>query len=229
MKSEGIQTGALQPTSLFYSETSLALLFTAALTIIICLLEVFRGSKASLRACLGIPLLFYITIFITGNFIGTLLIFPILRDQIPGSLLEYMPFLSSFSAVFAFQGVISHANISLYENGVLTIEDWIKIAKDYATASAIERQVKIDNDNVIRRADIIKTLPDGELNTYIANFSGSESIQQIETDAAQARADSSLYKALWISSQHPISSESLVKRISSSNKANSRKTNSNSF
>ena len=69
--------------------------------------------------------------------------------------------------VFAFQGVVGNINITIFGQGVLTIEEWINIARDQAISSAAERQVIIDDRRADEYADVLKKLDPVQLNTYV--------------------------------------------------------------
>ncbi len=198
---------------LSYSDIFTALLCTFALTLAICLIDAPRQSKTSLRSCLGVPLCLYAFIFITGNIITTLIAIPLMKDQIPSTLLGFLPFFASFFGVFAFQGVLSHANISLYENNVLTIEKWIKISLDHVVEMALKKQIEIENGYALTRADLIRQLPHDKLNAYIASFNNPNIVSEIEKNACDAHADPALYKALWLSYNEPIRAEALARNI----------------
>jgi len=126
---------------------------------------------------------------------------------------SWLPFVYAFFGIFAFEGVMSNTNVNFFDKGVLTIQDWIRKARDPAVASALERQVQRGQNLITQSADTLARLDEAKLNTYIAQFLGADVVQQIELDAQASNADVKLYKALTLASKAPKETVAIMKNL----------------
>ena len=84
-------------------------------------------------------------LFAAGNTIATLLASVILSTKLPASVHVGLPFFSAFLGVFAFHGILSHTNITMFGKGALTFEDWLAKARANTVAQANARYVQLTN------------------------------------------------------------------------------------
>ncbi len=187
----------------------ICLVITCALAVV----EISYRSKAKPRNCLSVSSLLYGFILLLGNSVATLLAYLIVKDKLPDPMAPWIPFVQAFFGIFAFEGVMSNTNVSIFDRGVLTIQDWIGKARDPAVASAIEKQAQSGNDLLMKSANLLKNLPNGELNTYLANYLGPDTVTRIENDATATGADVKLYKALELATKAPNETASILKSL----------------
>lgn len=187
-----------------------SLLTALVITCVSCFIEVVNRAKVSAKACFGTAFLMYLVLAIAGNGIATLLASSIFSTQLPSSLQPWTPFFSAFLGVFAFQGVLSHTNITVFKSA-LTFEDWIAKARDNAVADAVATHVQRTNQLRLNVATVLRGLPVEELNSYIALYLGPTAVEQLETAATQAHADPALYKALTLSSAKPGETDAIIR------------------
>lgn len=170
------------------------MLWAIALTLLIALIEIPAKSKVSAKACYwNGPFPLYVVILALGNSVAALLASLV---PLPGPLVTFAAFFNGFFGVFAFQGVMSNTNITFLDKGVLTIEDWIAKARDYAVAAAIVKQAKDEDREKNKIALELQQLDEGKLDTYIDNKLGNAAFLEIQTLAKTHGTNAVLYKAL---------------------------------
>jgi hypothetical protein len=184
----------------------------AVLTLLICIIEIPARSKAGFKACfLNWPFPVYAFILVVGNCVATLL--SSLFIKLPGQLIAYSAFLSAFFGVFAFQVIMSNTNITFLGKGVLTIDDWISKARDYAIAAAIQQQTQSEDQAINATARELTVLDEGRLGTYMEAKLGAEDFAAINVAASRHGADAKLYKALAFAKKDLASAINLVRDI----------------
>lgn len=188
----------------------MAFLYAAVFTILISLVEVKSEAKTSFSAIFTVPLLLYTSIYLIGNLFATLAASLLQEAQLGDLQGEWVPFVHAFAGVFAFQGVLGHTNLTVYGQGLLTIEDWIAKARDGAVASAAERQLRLSEKRAIEYAHVLSTLPDDKLNAYIAQHLGPDAIAALEEQVPDG-TDIALYKAQALAYNDPDRAEQLAK------------------
>lgn len=196
-----------------FSVLTWAVLICIIITVVLASIETLYQSKASIRDCIGWTLFLYIGILAIGNSVATLLAFVTLDQKLPAQMDSWLPFVYAFFGIFAFEGVMSNTNVNFFDKGVLTIQDWIRKARDPAVASALERQVQRGQNLITQSADTLARLDEAKLNTYIAQFLGADVVQQIELDAQASNADVKLYKALTLASKAPKETVAIMKNL----------------
>ena len=138
----------------------IGVLLAVVFTLLISPVEIrVRAKQADLRDCLGSPFLFYAVILALGNIVAALLAFPLLDGQLAQSLSDFSPLMAAFAGVFAFEGVLSNTNITVFGKGVLTIDDWIEKARSSAVEFAVEKHARSLQDAVLKAADALRSLP----------------------------------------------------------------------
>jgi hypothetical protein len=170
------------------------MLCAIALTLLIALIEIPAKSKVSAKASYwNGPFPLYVAILALGNSVAALLASLV---PLPTPLLAFAAFLNGFFGVFAFQGIMSNTNITFLDKGVLTIEDWIAKARDYAVAAAILKQARDEDREKNKIALELQQLDEGKLETYIDNKLGNAAFVEIQALAKAHGENAVLYKAL---------------------------------
>jgi hypothetical protein len=190
---------ATQPQPITSSESLSAvrnsMVFAFVLTLVISLVEIPAKSKMGPKACYwngSFPL--YLLILSAGNCVAALFCSQILT--LSGQLVYFAAFLNGFFGVFAFQGIMSNTNITFLDKGVLTIEEWIAKARDYAIAAAIQKQARDEDETKNKIALELVALDEGTLDTYIDTKLGKPEFDSITASAQTHDANRKLYKAL---------------------------------
>ena len=194
-----------------WSATGLAIIIALALTVLIVTIEVASRSKASVRACFSSLMLLYFAILAIGNSVTTLLASVVVADRLPVSLLTFLPFFCAFFGVFAFEGVLGHTNVTVFDRGVLTIQDWIALARDPAIARAISNNVRFESARTNRAAQSLRQLPEAELNTYIDQRFGPGTAAKLDADAQKSGSNRHLYKALEFATRAPVETTAILR------------------
>jgi hypothetical protein len=190
-----------------------AVLISLAITVVLAAVEIVYQSKASIRDFGGPSFLFYYLVSGIGNILTTLFAFLILSKKLPSEITPWFPYIYSFFGIFAFEGVLRNTNVNFLDRGVLTIQDWVIKARDPAVATAVQNQVQRGQNFKLKSASILATLDEITLNTYIAQFLGSEVVTNLEAAAKASGADVKLYKGLELASKAPSETESILKNL----------------
>jgi hypothetical protein len=185
--------------------------FTVVLTVLISAIEVPVRSKTRLVSSFTAAFWLYAAILNVGNIASALLATMVVGVPWPQFAL---PFFYAFFGVFAFQGVMSNTNLTFFDKGVLTIQDWIGKARDYAVETAVVNQVKKDDRRTQALAGRLSAdITEAQLNTNIIKSLGKDILKQMDTDAAASSADGRFYKALVFASQKPSEAEAIVRQL----------------
>jgi hypothetical protein len=147
-----------------------SIILAVVLTVLVGFVDIPYRAKTPIKACFVGALVTYIMLFAAGNTIATLLASVILSAKLPSSVQSGLPFFSAFLGVFAFHGVLSNTNITMFGKGALTFEDWLGKARTNTVAQANVRYVQLTNQQRLTAAYVLKDLPEDELNTYIAQY-----------------------------------------------------------
>ncbi len=192
-----------------------ALVFSVLLTFLICVIEFPNQAKVSLRACLVWTSVPYLIIRAIGNAVTTVLAYPLLKPRL-GDLLDpssYMlAFLDAFAGVFAFHFVLSHTNVTVFQKGVLTIEDWIAKALENAIGPANKKEAKLTEDRTQRLVDDLdRSLTDeAQLNAQIDAAMGVGTAGKLAEEAGKSGSDVKMYKLLAFATAKPDRAASIV-------------------
>lgn len=196
----------------------LAGVLSSLFTLLISPIEIrFRAKTANFSACWGSAFWLYWTILALGNLIGALLAVPMLEARLPLELAPVSSLMSAFAGVFAFQGVLSNTNVTVFGKGMLTIDDWIERARSSAVADALEKSAMRSQDEILRSADAIARLPEAQLNGHLLRLFGDdnagEKLAKITQRAHDSGADEQHYKALVLATQFPSEAAALVRNL----------------
>ncbi len=181
----------------------LALILAVLLTIILIAIEIPLVAKASLKASLSGPVFLYLGMFSLAHLFATMIAFVVLNeDQLGPDLTPFRPLMAAIAGVFAFRAVLRNTNITLYQKNVLTIEDWVDRARDFAVASAIAREAEINEEYLVAAARKMSEYDVQTLNAWIS-VSLVADVQELEEAAQKAKAEVKYYKALVLASELP--------------------------
>lgn len=194
------------------NDLAIAVTVAAALSLLIGTIEILFQSKANLRASLSGSFALYLLILVVGNTGTTLLASSLLSGgDLPPTLPGPGWFWFAFVGVFGFEAILKNVNVTLFGNGVLSINDWISKARNNATATAIAAYATASVEQEKRLAGELKTLPGGELNTHALHLLGAEALAALLQAAAEAQADERLYLALAIAEARPEEAKAILK------------------
>ncbi len=152
-------------------------------------------SKTSLRSCLVIHSLIYWIILSFGNVVTTLLA-SLVIVQLSPSLNDYYFVLAPFFGVFGFETILKNTNVTMFDKGVLTIQDWIERALNAAAAAAIEEQEIIKNTEEQNILTTLDANSEEQINTLILNKLGGGVVDKLEADAKASHSSAKQYKIL---------------------------------
>ncbi len=173
----------------------ISLLIALGLTVLISLIEIPARAKAPFKACcLNGPFFIYLSIFVIGNGVATLL--SSLYIPLPPQLSNFSAFFGAFFGVFAFQMIMNNTNITFLGKGVLTIDDWISRARDSVIAAAVQRQTRSDDLSRNAVAGKLVAMDEGTLDAYIEIKLGKGEFDRIAAAAANHPNNAKFYKAL---------------------------------
>ena len=174
-----------------------ASLVALCLTYLLVLVEVLLRARATFKATLNLPCLFYLVILAFGNILVSLLALAPLAGQVALSVKPWAhPLLAAFAGCFGFHAVLSNTNLTFFQKKVLTLDDWIAKARSLAAGAANEKQSAMDAEEDIAIARRLATLDASKLNAYVAEYLPGTDIPELESRARANGADPPLYKAL---------------------------------
>jgi hypothetical protein len=146
----------------------------------------------------------------------TVLAYPLLKARL-GALVppssDLFAFLDASVGVFAFHFVLSHTNVTVFQKGVLTIEDWITKALDNAIGPANQKEARLTEERTQRLiGDLRLALTDeGRLNAHIDNAMGAGTAAKLSQEASASGADVKTYKFLAFATAKPDKAGAIVK------------------
>ena len=167
------------------AEIAAAIGIAITVSLFIALIEIPRKARTTkFRACLVGPSFFYWVVLSFGNTITTLLA-SVAVVKMPASLSNYYFLMAPFFGVFAFETVLKNTNITMFDQGVLTIQNWIDKGLDAAAAAAIDRQETIKQEEETRLVAKLMERTEKDINTRILNKMGAGKVETLDA-AAQA-------------------------------------------
>ena len=132
-----------------------------------------------------------------------------LGAKLPGPVWMWAAFLG----VFGFQVILTRINVTVFGQGVLTIEDWIAKAEETAVARANEIFTDAKFSEAQENAAKLAKLQMADLNAHVTTHLGAEIIAELEAAAKQTDANPALLKAQALASQKPKEARAIAKRI----------------
>lgn len=178
-------------------------------TFIFVLGEVAFRAKSKIVACLTSATLIYGIISVFGNTIAATMASKVLPDTLADPWILSVG--AAFAGVFSFELILSNTNISVFGKGLLNFDGWIGRARDYAVTAAMSAQIQHDTDSAVKLAEILRKLPERDLNTYVEQYCGPGSVTKLAEAAELASADVSLYKALALATEKPDGARAVLK------------------
>ncbi len=192
------------------NDSVIALVIAMVLSVLISVIEVKHQSHANLKSCLGSAFFIYLAVLAVGNMGTTLLaVAAVAKAKLPGPAW----FWHAFVGVFGFESLLQNINVTLFDRGVLSIQDWISKARDSAVASAIQSHTTAGFQRAQALANQLKDIPTDELNSYILQYLGADALNELESNAQQMGAHPGLVKALALAHEHPDQAEAIVKAL----------------
>jgi hypothetical protein len=189
---------------------TLSVLLSVLFTLITVPIEIIFLSQARFAACLNGRVGLYAVIQGLGNAVATILASVAITNNLPDPIVWWTPLFCAFFGVFAFEGIMSNTNLTIFDKGVLTIQDWINKARGPAVALAVKKSAQIERNNVTQYAHALRDVPLSELNAYLAQIAPAE-LEKIEHDAERSGSDVHFYKALELVTRDPSLVESILK------------------
>lgn len=174
-----------------------AITIAVGLSLVIACIEIPSRSRSQLRACFVGPAFLYWLVLSFGNVITTLLASLAVVKMSP-SLAPYYFILCPFFGVFGFETVLKNTNITMFDKGVLTIQNWIEKALNGAAAAAIDQQENLKQDAGSRLVTKLMALSEEEINTRVLHKMGPGTVQELEAAAKASSANTKQYKILQL-------------------------------
>ena len=112
----------------------------------------------------------------------------------PASLSPFYFLLAPFFGVFAFEAILKNTNITMFDKGVLTIQNWIEKALSSAAAAAIDQEENFKQDEESLLVEKFMKLQETEINTRVLQKMGAGAVQKLEAAAKGSSADPKEYK-----------------------------------
>lgn len=203
-----IVAGASNSASQLYDPVH-AILAVACLSLLLTLIELPVKAKTRPTACFHWSTFLYFLISSLGYLAGTFLASSLVENRFPGWPL----FWHVFFGVFAFHILIKHTNITMFDKGVLTIQDWVQKALEKAMAESLDKEAHQIQEAAIATAEKLRALPEPRLNTFVEQYLGSGSVEKLEIAARASNADPSHYKALDLALREPRGASAILKQL----------------
>jgi hypothetical protein len=186
---------------------ALAVLFSATIGVI----EVPHQSRTTPRDCATWQFAIYLLILAFGNSVTSLLALAFTGKFHVFESPLFVPLWSAVLGVFGFQAVLRNTNVTLFNQGILSLHEWTSKARDNAVASAIASNAHRGLSRIERVAHSLVYIPEADLNSAMFQHLGPESVHDIEEAAARSNADRRLCKAYALAYSKPKESEAILK------------------
>ena len=181
-----------------------AIFLALIISLILALIEIRTKSKAGFRACVGVHLLIYWALLGFGNVIATLIGYASLQNAYPQitspPLSDYNYLIYAFVGVFGFEAILKQMNLTIFDHGVLTIQDWIMKASNTASGAAIEKQEKLRGQQEAKIIQYLMTLSEEDINTRVLNKFKDDTVRKLDEAAQQSAANKKQYKVYQLTS-----------------------------
>lgn len=195
---EAVAAGAPLPEVGYVEAIAMAM----AMSLVLANIQLIREAKTSPRAIIGLELGFYFCIVAFG-YAATTLLASTLTSRFPVGLKDYFPFISAFLGVFGFESILKNTNVTMFDRGVLTIQDWTERALTVAGAAAIARQQRYDSRRQALVVAILMNFANDRLNALVLSKLGDK-VRDLEAAAVANQADPKRYKAMQLAAAYSI-------------------------
>lgn len=200
------------PPALSHSDFLWAIGLAIVWSLVVGFIEIQRRSKSQPRACFGAPSFVYWAVLSFGNVVTTLLA-SLEVEKLPASLSPFFFLLLPFFGIFAFEAILKNTNVTLFNKGVLTIQDWIDKALDTAAAAAIAQEETLKEDEKDKLIEKLMELDEQEINTRVLDRMGEGMVEKLNTAAKTSSADRKRYKVFQLAAKMtPGESASILRR-----------------
>lgn len=183
--------------------------WAVTMTLLTSVLDVKFRAKSGISSTFTSHFAAFAILQVIGNAITALGAIYLVHDKLPEGLQWYAPFIYAFVGVFAFEGVLSNMNISLFDTKILKFQEWVGIARDPAVASAIAKEARLNTTTRTKLANQLKTLcPPTDIDTHLRVKLGETEWLKIEQ---ATYADTLLYKCLRLAEEDENNAKALVR------------------
>lgn len=164
-------------------------------SVLLSIIQIPAQSKTSLRSCMVVQSLVYCIVLCFGNVVTTILA-SLAVVRLSPSLSEYYYIFAPFFGVFGFETILKNTNITMFDKGVLTIQDWIGRALNAAAGAAIEKEEDMRKTAENKIFAKVMNNSEEEINTLILNKLGAGVVEKLQAAASASGANSKQYKVL---------------------------------
>lgn len=206
----------------------IALILSGILSVLLSFIQITADTKKHIyKAYFTITFFIYVIIMMIGNIITTLAGASIIDNYVAqqdgmvqqeGSGLVLMgPIWIWYSifGVFGFEAIVKQINITLFDKGVLSINEWVTKAKKSASAATLEKFSEIEIQNTRKLAnELIAQIEITDLNTLATSLLGYEQFERI-TNAIKSykHIDQDHYIANILADSNPREVKAEIKAI----------------
>ena len=188
----------------------IAVFVAAAFSVLIGIIEMRFQSKADLASCLNSAVLLYLLILLVGNTTTTLAA----SSTLPAAGIRFTAgpkgFWWALVGVFGFEAVLQNLNVTFFNKGMLSINEWITKAREHAVATTIETYADSGRKREQALANQLQSVPESELNAHILEVFDAEILQRLEEAAKAGGANPRIYKALALATQKPERARAII-------------------
>jgi|HubBroStandDraft_1064217.scaffolds.fasta_scaffold95640_3 hypothetical protein len=167
------------------------------ISLVLAAVQVPQRSKTSLRSCFIVQSFLYWLVLSVGNVVTTLLASTAVI-KLPVNLSQYYFLFCAFFGVFGFQGILKNTNITMFDKGVLTIQDWIENALNGAAAAAIAHEDRRNSAAENRLVELLMQRTDQDINTRVLTKLGANAVTELNAAANASAANPKMYKILQL-------------------------------
>lgn len=184
------------------------------LTYLFGLLEVSHAARTTLWEAFTSTFFVFGLFLLLFNGLAALLLDQVfLKEQLPTELAPWSSLFAVVLGVACFQGVVKHANLTLFTNIPLDFEAWIGKAQDLASEAANQRRIDKREEQAVVIAEKLRGLDEAILNGYVDSYLGSGTAGKIEQAAQTSKADPALFKALTFAKGNPDAARAVVRKL----------------
>jgi hypothetical protein len=186
-----------------------AILLVVAITLLLAAIEVPSSAKAGFSACFNWSSFIYFVILAIGHVAATFLAGNLVGTTLPGSPL----FWHAFFGIFGFQTVMKHTNITVFDKGVLSIEEWTRKALDNAVVASQGRYAESTMNAEFETAEQLNKIDEQRLNAYIEQYLGTGKAVELQRAAEASGSAPKYYKAWALAQAKPRQAAAIIRTL----------------